>query len=153
MGYRVGVAEFLEKVCKLKKEQEKIEALQFNDSFVLRIILQGAFDPNVKWLLPKGDPPYKANNLVDQQNVLIRDARKLMYFVEGFYPGLNQIKREAMFVEMLETLAPEDAKLLLAIKEKKLPWKGLDILIIKKAFPDLIPETAVEEKKVEQVEA
>jgi len=139
MGMRVGVAEFLEKVSKLKKKEEKVAALKANDSFVLRTILQGAFDPRIKWLLPEGEPPYKPNDLVDQENVLIKDARKLAYFVEGPYPGLKQVKREAMFIEMLETVAPADAKMLCAIKEKKLPWKGITVDIVNEAFPGFIP--------------
>jgi Family of unknown function (DUF6433) len=139
MGMRIGVAEFLEKVSKLKKKEEKVAALKANDSFVLRTILQGAFDPRIKWLLPEGDPPYKPNDLVDQENVLIKDARKLAYFVEGPYPGLKQVKREAMFIEMLETVAPADAKMLCAIKEKKLPWKGITVDIVNEAFPGFIP--------------
>ena len=42
---QIGVAEFLEKVSKLKKTQEKVDAIRANDSFVLRTILQGVFDP------------------------------------------------------------------------------------------------------------
>jgi hypothetical protein len=140
MGMRVGVAEFLEKVSKLKKKDEKINLLKANDSFVIRTILQGAFDPRIKWLLPEGEPPYKPNELVDQENVLIHDARKLIHFVEGGSPGLKQIKRETLFIEMLETVTPADAKLLVAIKEKKLPWKGITADIVKEAYPGLLPE-------------
>lgn len=140
MGMRVGIAEFLEKVSKLKKKEEKIEALRFNDSFVVRTILQGAFDPRIKWALPEGEPPYKPSELVDQENVLLHDARKLVHFIEGGTPGLKQIRREAMFVEMLETVTPADAKLLCAIKEKKLPWKGITAEIVKEAFPGLLPD-------------
>ena len=101
MGMRVGVAEFLEKVSKLKKKEEKVNALKHNDSFVLRTILQGAFDPRIKFLLPEGDPPYRVNDLVDQENVLIKDARKLVYFVEGSHPNMKQVKREQLFIEKI----------------------------------------------------
>lgn len=140
MATRVGIAEFLDKVSKLKKKEDKIAALKHNDSFVLKTILQGAFDPRVKWLLPSGIPPYKKNDLVDQENVLIRDARKLIYFVEGAYPNLKQIKRETMFIEFLEALAPADAELIVSIKEKKLPYKGLTEDIVREAFPGLLPD-------------
>jgi hypothetical protein len=139
MAMRVGVAEFLEKVSKLKKKEEKVAALKANDSFVIRTILQGAFDERIKWLLPEGEPPYKVNDLVDQENVLIRDARKLAYFVEGGHPGLKQLKREALFIEMLETISPADAKMLCSVKEKKLPWKGITADIVKEAFPGMLP--------------
>ena len=73
---QIGVAEFLEKVSKLKKTQEKVDAIKANDSFVLRTILQGVFDPKVKFLLPEGEPPYKPNDLPDQEHILIHEARK-----------------------------------------------------------------------------
>ena len=45
----------------------------------------------------------------------------------------------ALFIEMLESVAPADAKLLCAIKEKKLPWKGITPEIVNEAFPGLLP--------------
>lgn len=139
MGMRVGVAEFLEKVAKLKKNEEKVNALKHNDSYVLRTVLQGVFDPRIVFLLPEGEPPYKPSELVDQENVLIADARKLVHFVQGGNPGLKQPRRESLFIEMLETVAPADAKLLVAMKDKKLPFKGITADIVKEAFPNLFP--------------
>jgi hypothetical protein len=139
MGMVIGVAEFLEKVSKLKKKEDKVEALKMNDSYVLRTILQGAFDPRIVWAIPPGVPPYKVSQLVDQENVLIKDARKLVYFVEGRAHNLKPLKRETMFIEFLESLAPADAEMICAIKEKKLPWKGITVDIINEAFPNFIP--------------
>lgn len=139
MGMVIGMAEFLEKVSKLKKKEEKVEALRYNDSFELRTTLQGAFDPRVVWALPKGEPPYTPNKLKDQEHMYLRETRKLMYFVEGG-SNLKPMKREMMFVELLENVAPEDAKMLCAMKEKKLPWKGITVDIVREAFPDLLPE-------------
>jgi len=139
MGMRVGVAEFLEKVSKLKKKEDKVEALKSNDSYVIRTILQGAFDPRIKWLIPEGTPPFKVNQLVDQENVLIKEARKLVYFVDGGGNNLKPLKRETMFIEFLESLAPADAIMICAIKEKKLPWKGITVDIINEAYPNFIP--------------
>jgi hypothetical protein len=137
---QIGLYEFLFKVSKLKKTQEKVDAIKFNDSLPLRIILQGAFDPSVEWELPEGEPPYKPNDLVDQEHVLIKDIEKLRYFIKGFYPTLNQAKRESMFVELLERVAPDDAKLLIAIKDKKMPFPGITIQHVKEGLPGLIPE-------------
>jgi hypothetical protein len=100
--------------------------------------LQAAYDPRVKFNLPPGVPPFKKSELVDQENVLIKDARKLVYFVEGG-PNLKPLKRETMFIEFLESLAPADADMILAIKEKKLPWKGITEDMVREAFPDLLP--------------
>ena len=136
---QIGIAEFLEKVSKLKKNEEKVEALKINDSYVLRVILQAAFDPDVKFDLPSGTPPYKVNTLVDQQQILIREARKIQYFVKDLHPNLSSTKREMMFIELLENVDPEDAKLLIAIKDKKFPWKGITLDIVKEGLPGLIP--------------
>lgn len=138
MATRVGVAEFLEKVAKLKKKEEKVAALQHNDSFVIRTILQGAFDPRVVWELPEGVPPYKNNDLPDQENVLIRECRRLVHFIQG--NNLKPMRRETLFVELLESVAPQDAVLLCHIKDKKLPWKGITEDIVREAFPNLLPQ-------------
>ena len=133
----VGMAEFLEKVGKLKRTQEKIDMLRANDTFALRVILQASYDPSVKFLLPEGSPPYKPNVLVDQEHVFHKEARMIQYFVEGFHPNLAKNKREMMFVEFLERLAPKDAEMLISAKEKK-PFKGITLQHITEALPGLI---------------
>jgi hypothetical protein len=135
----VGMAEFLEKVGKLRKNQEKIDMLKANDTVALRVILQAAYDPSVKFLLPPGAPPYKKNELVDQEHIFHKEATYIRYFVEGFYPNLPQKKREIMFIQFLERLAPADAELLCQVKDKK-QIKGITIGHVKEAFPDLIAQ-------------
>lgn len=147
MGMVIGVAEFLEKVSKLKKREEKVNALRNNNSFQIKTVLQGAFDPRVRWLLPEGIPPFRKNDIPDQEPVFIRECRKLTYFVDGAHPNLKQQKREAMFIELLENVAPADAILLCSIKEKKLPFKGIDESIVREAFPDLLPPQQPKEEK------
>jgi len=134
----IGIAEFLEKVGKYKRTQDKIDAIKANDCMSLRVMLQAVYDPNVKFLLPEGAPPYKPNTIVDQEHVLHKDARMLTYFVQGFHPDLPQSKREAMFIEFLERLDPKDAQLLLNAKDKK-PIKGITLQHVTEALPGLIP--------------
>lgn len=135
---QIGVAEFLEKVGKLRKTQQKVEALRANDSLVLRTILQGAFDPKVEWLLPPGTPPYKPNELVDQQHILINEIRMIKYFIKGFGDNLAPAKREQLFIALLEKVDPKDAELLCAIKEKKLPFSGITLQHVIEGLPGLI---------------
>jgi hypothetical protein len=135
----VGMAEFLEKVGNLKKSQDKIDMLKANDTFALRTILQATYDPSVKFLLPTGAPPYKKNDLVDQEHILHREASHIRYFVEGFHPNLAQNKREMMFVQFLERLAPADAELLCNIKDKT-PIKGIKLEHVIEAMPGLIKQ-------------
>lgn len=140
MAMVTSLYELLEKIGKKRKTQEKIDALRENDSLALRVILQGVFDPKVVWLLPEGVPPYTPNELVDQEHVLKREAEKLRYFVKGFHDNLPQAKREMMFVELLERVSPNDAKLLCSMKDKKLPFPGITIEHVKEGLPGLIAE-------------
>ena len=48
-----------------------------------------------------------------------------------------------MFVELLERVDPLDAKLLVAIKDKKMPFPGITIQHVKEALPGLIPDEQV----------
>ena len=134
----VGMAEFLDKVSKLRKKEDRINALKANDSFQLRTVLQAAFDPRIVFELPEGDVPYKPNELPDQEGIFLHEARKLIYFVRGPYSGMNPLKRERMFIDLLETVDKADAVMLVSIKDKKFPFR-IDEEMIREAFPDLLP--------------
>ena len=55
-----------------------------------------------------------------------------------------------MFVGLLERLDPEDAKLLIAVKDKKLSYKGLTYKLVKDTWPDLLPEEEVKQEVKEE---
>jgi hypothetical protein len=42
-----------------------------------------------------------------------------------------------LFIQFLETIDKDDAKLMIAVKDKKIPFKGITSNMVKKAFPDL----------------
>ena len=135
----IGIAEILEKIGKQKRTQEKIDMLRQNDCLALRVMLQAAYDPSVKFLLPEGAPPYKQNDLVDQEHIFRKEAKYIQYFVEGFHPNIAQNKREIMFLQFLERLDPKDAEMLINAKDKK-PIKGITANHVKEALPGLINE-------------
>ena len=135
---KLSVAEILKRASEMKDEYARVQWLRNNNSVALESVLRGAFDPRIKWLLPEGNPPYKPNDLVDQQNKLYAEARKLYLFIEGGNPNLKQIRRESLFIELLEAVDPEDAKLLLAIKDKHLPYPGVTPEVVSKAFPGIL---------------
>ena len=66
-------------------------------------------------------------------------AKKLDLFIEGGRPVATQTKREMLFIEMLESVHPEDAKILLNMVQKSAPVKGITKAVVKQAFPDLLP--------------
>jgi len=135
---KLGVAEILKKASEITNENERIDWLRKNNSVALESMLRGAYDPKIVWLLPEGIPPYKPNDLVDQHHRLFTEARKLYLFIEGGNPNLKQVRREQLFIELLETVDPEDAKLLLSVKEKHIPYPGVTIEVVTKAFPNIL---------------
>ena len=65
--------------------------------------------------------------------------KKLASFVKGG-PGtqMKTYQREKMFLDILETVHPRDAELLVGMINKKMPIKGITKKLTKEAFPDLI---------------
>ncbi len=135
----LSISEILEKCSKISSTKEKVEWLQRNDSMPLRVILQYALDPRIEWLLPKGSPPYKPNDLPDQEARLFHEIRKVQYFVNiSQQESIHPIKRETMFIEFLENLCPKDAALMCSVKDKKIPYKGITSNLVNQAFPGII---------------
>lgn len=145
---RLGIFQVLEQASQLKGAEEKIQFLRNNNSPALQTVLRYAFDPTIVWDLPAGDPPYKPCPYPAQEMRLMSETRRLYLFVKGGNPNLTKIKREALYIELLESIHPEDAKLLNAVKSKKIPYKGITAKLVKEAFPGLIvePATNVEEQ-------
>ena len=138
---KVGVAETLEKISKISRRADRLAALQKErGNTTLMTVLQGAFDSRIEWLLPEGVPPFKKNDLPDLESVLYAEVRKLYLFVKGGNDNLKPLRRETLFIQLLESLAPADADLLCAIKDKKMPYKGINAQLVKEAFPGLIAD-------------
>lgn len=134
---RKSISWILDFTSKLPNDEEKVKCLQANDNTAIRTILKFAYDPNIQWALPEGEPPYKPCEYPHQENMLYQEIRRLYLFLVGGNNNLKQLKRESMFIEILQSVDPDDAKLLLSIKEKKLPYKGLNSKIVLKAYPGL----------------
>ena len=130
--------EILTKVNNAKDKSKKIAVLKENDSVPLRQVLKGAFDPNIKWDLPEGTPPYKENDAPagTEHTTLYTEARRLWHFVEGADKKLTKTKKEMMFIQLLEGLHKDDAALMVAVKDKELnkKYKGLTDAVVKEAF-------------------
>ena len=94
-------------------------------------------------ILPEGDPPYQVNDPVSVETRLHALVKKLDLFIEGGRPVATQSKREMLFIEMLESVHPDDAQILLRMKDKKDPWPGMSHLVAHMAFPDIIPAPEV----------
>jgi hypothetical protein len=101
----------------------------------LRVILKHAFDPKIKFALPEGAPPYET--VEPTAGALLHGVRKLHVFLEGNYPTLKQGRREQLFTELLSTLVPGDAEIVVAMKDKKFTHSSVNRKLVLKAFPGL----------------
>ena len=131
-------SEIATKVNNAKDKPRKLKVLQDHDSISLRQVLKGAFDPNIEWLLPKGDVPYTVNDapIGTDHTILSQEAKRLYLFTKGGDDTLSQNKREMTFVQMLEGLSAEEAEFLIAVVNKKVnnKYKGFTANLVKEAF-------------------
>lgn len=118
-----------------KTAKEQAEVLKANSSAALKAVIGHAMDPNVVWLLPEGNPPYKPlPNNADMELALHTQTRMFQYVTR---PGGDQVaplKREQIFIQILEGIDPADAELMLRVKNKKLKLKTEAVKI---AFPGI----------------
>lgn len=129
------ISEILESCSKLKTRNEKIEFLKHHSpNLALRHILKFMFHPDIKFLLPEGIPPYKPCQIPNQEGRLYQEVRKLYLFVDGGNPDLKQVKRESMFIQLLESVDPKEAKVLLCMKDKKSPYVGITRKLVEEAY-------------------
>ena len=150
-----NVRETFEEISKAKTREEKREVLKKRENFATKALLQLNFHPAVKWLLPPGAPPYTPSTEGDMtSNSLHYEIKKLDYYTDPSPHSLDELpmlRREAMFVGLLERLDPQDAVMMIAIKDKKLSYKGLTYKLVKDTWPELLPDVE-EEPKVEKEE-
>ncbi len=135
------ISEILTKVEKETSRKKKVEILKsYSKNNALRVILKGTFDKNVEFLLPEGDPPFTTQDAaIDNRGALYNEVRKMYLYVKNDNSdNINPIKRERLFIEMLETLPKEEAAVVLGMKDGKLPFKGITEKLVREAFPELI---------------
>jgi len=130
-----------EDVAAAKSFQARKKVLLEHESNPLKELLKYAFHPDIKFLLPPGKPPYKTVGSPDEYNptYLYPNIRKFYLYVEGGHEGLTPLRREQLFIQMLESLHPKEADLVIQIKDKKLNYRGLTYKLIKETFPEILP--------------
>ena len=146
-----SIVETLEMVGKAKTREEKRQILKDRENFATRALLQLNYHPDVKWKIPKGAPPYTpSENQADAS--LHFEVKKLDYYVDPSPHDIPMLRRESMFVQLLERLDPKDAKLIIAMKDKKITYKGLSYKLVKDTWPDLLPDIEEETTKTKKEE-
>lgn len=92
----------------------------YKDEFLLKVIFAHSFLPNYKFNLPEGEPPFKPAPEpmgMTETNLYVECKRFHNIFCSS---NLKPFKREALFIGLLEGIHPEEAKVLIAVKDQKL---------------------------------
>lgn len=119
---------------------------KFREEFLLKVVFAHNFLPNYKMLLPEGEPPFKPADqpLGMTDTNLFVEAKRMYVFCRA---DLKPIKRESLFVGLLEGIHPTEAAVLIAVKDQKL--QKLYPKITWKLVSDagIIPAPQAKEKK------
>jgi hypothetical protein len=134
---RLSISEIVKKASELPSDSEKIEWLRKNSNAALKTVLKYTYDKeNVKFLIPDTPPPWKKNSYIGVEGMLYNEARRLRIFIEGGgYDSLKPVKREQLFISLLEDIDNNDAELLCKMIAQK-PIAGISFEVVKKAFPE-----------------
>ena len=138
---RLLISEVLRKVSNAKTKEEKAKLLNKHNSQAIRSLLIWNFDDSVISMLPEGEVPYTPNDapVGTDHTRLEQEYRGLYRFVKGGADKLPSLKRESMFVQLLEGLSAEEAELLVLVKDKKLTskYKRITRSTVAEAFPNI----------------
>jgi hypothetical protein len=160
------VYEILDLASKQRSNAKKVEVLKTYEHDSLKTIFIWNFDESVVSLLPEGDVPYAnaeeqtvysgtlSENLSKEaaggesatgqdldgrgRTSLRREYQNLYHYVKGGNAGLNTIRREMMFINLLTGLHPREAEVLILTKDKRLTDKyKISFENVKEAYPDI----------------
>lgn len=160
--------EVLDAASKQKTKAKKVEALQRYADPSIKTLFIWNFDPTVISILPAGEVPYgntkedtqktgtlssKIGDAVGMMNEMgssslgsqdqgrssIRKEYKNFYnFVKGGNDQLSSLRRETMFINILEGLHPLEAEIVCLVKDKNLESKyKISKEVVSEAYPDI----------------
>ena len=146
------ISEVLQRVSNAKTKAKKVEILREYKTDALKKVLLCNFAPNIEFCFPSGKTPYTPLDRpkgVDHTR-LIREHRMLENFIKktvngvtyygcsnGPRPQMQQLKKENLWMNVLESLHPEEAEVLDLIKDKQLTSR---YKITKQNVIDAFPE-------------
>ena len=134
------LSEILQKVSSAKTKKEKVELLQEYNNNGLRAVLIINFDESLKFLLPEGEVPFNPNDAPagTEHTRLDSEYRGLYRYFKGGDSSLKGMKREQLFVQLLEGLAEEEANLLVSACNKDIQSKyRVTKAAVAEAFPQI----------------
>lgn len=138
-----NIYEIFDEVSRSASKKDAILVLQYNQSYALKSVLKGMFDPRVKFAITK-IPPYKKSDAPPGlgYNSIHQEIHRAYLFVEGEPRAANLTpkRREEILIQILEVLESREAEVFANMLLKKTDaYKGITLDTVKKAFPDILP--------------
>ena len=134
------MSEILELASKQRSVAKKVEVLQEYSTDALKAILIWNFDETAVSMVPEGEVPYEKNDVPigTDDTSLRKEWKNLYHFGQGGNNSLSPIRRETMFIQMLEGLHPDEADILCLVKDGRLGEKyKITKEVVGKAYPDI----------------
>ena len=146
------VSEVYEMVEKQTNDIDRINLLRNEavQNMVVGHFLGYNYNPNIKFLLPEGIPPFKNEEKpAGMEDTTLEREFKRFYIWLDPNQNLNNMRREQLFIEMLSGLNIEEAKLVCLVKDKKLQEKYPSITekLVRETFSNLLPPAIIKEPK------
>ena len=132
------ITEILQKVSSAKTKKEKVDLLQEYTQNALRAILIINFDESLKFLLPEGEVPFNPNDAPagTEHTRLVHEYKGLYRFFKGGDASIKGMRREQLFVQLLEGLHQDEANMLVSACNKDLQAKyRITKQVVSEAFP------------------
>ena len=119
---------------------------KYKEEFLLKVVFAHSFLPDYKMDLPEGEPPFKpaAEPMGMTPTNMFSEARRMYVFTRK---DLSALKRESLFISLLEGVHPDEAKVLIAMKDQKLHKMYPKITHKLVSDVGLIPAPVAKEKK------
>jgi len=137
-----NIHEIFEEFEQASSRKDKIAVLQKNDSYELRQVLKGSFDPKIEFIIEKV-PYYSPSDApIGLGYTTISQELKRVYLFQKDNPkrdpNLSKERVEVILIQMLENLEAKEAVVFMNMLLKKQKVKGLTDKIVQEAFPGLI---------------
>jgi hypothetical protein len=133
--------EVFEQLEKTTGIDERVALLRNNLTLAIQMVLQAAFKPELYMDLPEGSPPYKVDdNPAGLQSSPLKQQIQVLPSLLKRNTRLSTLRKETLFIRLLEGAHAKDALILIAAKDKKLSqlYPLLTDSLVRTAFPNLI---------------
>ena len=134
------MAQYITEILEQINKDPNLLKTTYRNNYAVVTLLEYAFDKNKKFVLPEGTPPFKpdAAPLGMSPANFYQQIKKLYVFCRK---DLSAVRREQLFIQMIEGLHPSEAEICVLIKDQNLTSKYENITA------DLVEEAGIVQKE------